>query len=160
MLPEDKVPIEQRLLVVAGIVSPRVLAVAKDGLESTPSANGRVFFLMFSYADLPIGKEFAFACPSGRAQEAVPTQAVISAVTQQWGKPLREIPHGWKTIALIEFPKGVPELIDSLPVIDDWYTSTPMVALLNEATLHACFRGGGDATVQQAVAADGAAPRR
>jgi len=35
------------------------------------------------------------------------------------------VPHGWKTICLLDFPTGLPSLVERLPVIEDWYGSLP-----------------------------------
>jgi len=46
-------------------------------------------------------------------------------VTQQFGQAFDEVPHGWKTICLLDFPDDVPDLIQDLPVSASWDDSTP-----------------------------------
>jgi hypothetical protein len=132
MLSEDSVPEGDRVLVLHGVAAPAVLARLQPGLAVAPSPTARVFFVGFAYADLPIGKRFEFAFPKGHAYESVATVAQVVAVTQQWGKPFDGIPHGWKTICFFEFPEGVPEMVDALPVVEGWHGSEQEICLTNE----------------------------
>jgi len=134
-LSEEAAPLNERFLFTRGIVSEKALTLVRNGLSLSPSPNGRLLFLGFTYADLDLGKTFSFVFPDKRPQDAVATEAVITAATEQWGTPLEGLPHGWKTIALVEFPLGVPTLIETLPVIDEWYGSDVIVCLANQETL-------------------------
>ena len=137
MLSEDAAPLNQRFLVASGIASAKVLAAVRTGLLIAPSPNGRILLFGFAYADLALRKAFAFVFPRDRPQDAVATEAVIAAVTQQWGKPFDELPHGWKTISLVEFPRGVPAVVDALPVVDGWDDSGVEVCFANRDALTA-----------------------
>ena len=137
MLAEEAVPLNERFLFTTGIVSAKTLAIVGDGFSIAPSPNGRILFFSFAYADLALGNAFSFVFPRKRPQDAVETEAVITAVTQQWGKPFDDLPHGWKTISLVEFPRGVPALIDALPIVDHWYESAVSVCLANQDTVSA-----------------------
>jgi hypothetical protein len=53
----------------------------------------------------------------------------ILAVTQQFAKPFDIIPHFCATICLIEFPLGIPALIDNLPSVDQWHQSSQKICL-------------------------------
>lgn len=147
MLSEDAVPLNERVLFAEGLASAEVLAAVRTGLLISPSPNGRVLFFDFAYADLALGKKFSFVFPKDRPQEAVATEAVIVAVTQQWGKPFGEIPDGWKTISLVEFPRGVPALVDALPVVDGWYVSDVAVCFANRDALTTLQVVAGSGTV-------------
>lgn len=48
------------------------------------------------------------------------TRCTIIGVTQQFGRAFDQIPHEWKTICLLDFSDGVPDLIRTLPVIESW----------------------------------------
>ncbi len=51
------------------------------------------------------------------------TPRLFSAL--EFGQPFDLVPHGWKTICLLDFPTGLPSLVERLPVIEDWYGSLP-----------------------------------
>ena len=61
-------------------------------------------------------------------------------MTQQEGETLEEILDGEKTIALLEFPDGVPTMIDELPTVHTWGESGEAVALCSRETLQAIER--------------------
>ena len=65
---------------------------------------------------------------------AVAVKSRILAVTQQFLTPECEIPGGWKTICLIDFPSGVPEMVEQLPEAEGWGISRYWVCLCNYAT--------------------------
>lgn len=117
------------MLLAYGIVARATLAAVQLGLGRAPSANGRVLFLGFASDEFALGTRFDFVFPEHSPGDGVATEAVLMAVTQQWGKPFDAIPSGWKTISLIEFPQGVPELIDALPVVSSWDESNKRVCL-------------------------------
>jgi hypothetical protein len=58
----------------------------------------------------------------------------ILAANQQFLTPERDIPGGWKTICLIDFPSGVPEVIEQLPEVEEWGVSRHWVCLCDSAT--------------------------
>lgn len=123
MRSEEQTPIEQRYLRLEGLVSEFVLVSVANGLPKDAPANSRVCFVGFSYADLSLPKEFDLIFDLAFPENALPAASRVIAATQQYGKPFAEIPHGWKTICIIEFPCGVPALIEHLPVVDAWYES-------------------------------------
>lgn len=131
MLAEESVPFAHRVLFAEGIVDETLLPGAVRALMTLPSPSGRVLFLTFTYADLPLGKEFSFTFPRDCPLDAVATRAVLTAVTQQFFEPWDALPHGWKTICLVEFPDGVPEIVDQLPLVSSWYESA--------LAQHVCF---------------------
>jgi len=94
----------------------------------------RCFFVGFAYADLPFTKRFDVVFPKGRPQDGVRCVCRIIAATQDFGKPFPEIPHGWKTICLIQFTGGMPRLVRQLPVVDSWYQNKEWVCICDEAT--------------------------
>ena len=118
---EADTSVEQRILVVFGKVSPQTFTLVKTGLPAFISETSRVLFVDFSPADYPIGKIFTRVFKPEAATAVEIVECKIVAVTQQWAKPLDEIPHGWKTICVIEFTPAVPALIQSLSEIEHWY---------------------------------------
>ena len=129
MQSEEQTPIEQRYLRLEGLVSESVLVSVVNGLPKDAPANSRVCFVGFSYADLSLPKEFDLIFDLSLPENALPAASRVIAATQQYGKPFAEIPHGWKTICVIEFPGGVPALIERLPVVDAWYESSVALGL-------------------------------
>lgn len=134
---EESVPLAQRYLVIEGHVSAQSLPLVISGLGAGPSPRGRILFVSFAYADVPLGKTFNSIFPEGRPEEAKLTVARIEAVTQQFGKPFDEIPHGWKTVCLIEFPHGIPGMIAALPTVDAWHLSNQRACLADSTVVDA-----------------------
>ncbi len=97
-------------------------------------AHCEVLFISFAYADIPLGRTFSIAFPTCAPKSETRTRCVIRAVTQQYAKPFGEVPHGWKTICLVEFPEGIPRVIASLPEVNGWYENRQSVSLCDEDT--------------------------
>jgi len=140
VLAEENVPMGDRQLLLEGSVSATALALVRAGLPDTWSGTARCLFATYAYADLPLGKRFDFAFPSGDPHAAEPTTAIVQAVTQQFGKPFDSIPHGWKTICLIDFGNSLPRAIENLPTLDSWGQSSQRVALCTRETMDAILR--------------------
>ncbi len=134
MRSEADTPLEDRYLYLEGKVSPKSLELIKAGFSSLRPPDTEVIFVGFSYADLPLTKQFDIVFPRGKPQDGVCCKCRVIAVTQQWGKPFLEVPHGWNTICMIEFPEGIPELVHQLPVVDGWYQNKDWVCICDETT--------------------------
>jgi hypothetical protein len=134
MVDEVTVPVEKRYLIAEGIVSKESLSLLGSGLPKEWSTNAICCFLQFAYADIPIGAEFQYVFPRKAPSEGIRSRCRVTAVTQEFGKPFDAIPKGWKTITLLEFPDGIPDLIRDLPVVDTWYKSDAEVCLSSEDT--------------------------
>lgn len=156
MRSEDVVPLYQRYLSVEGHLSSRAKRLVHEGLPRQLPRNSRVCFLASAYADLPLPKEFDTVFSYHREETvvrhadelelvfrlkhlatAVFTGVRIVAVTQQLSEALQEIPDGCKTIGVLEFPEGVPLMIDELPTVNAWGESPASVALCSRETLQA-----------------------
>jgi hypothetical protein len=133
--PEDKVPLDQRRLWLEGFV--RTAERVARGLPDRWPETARCVFVSYAYADVPVGKLFEVAFPAQRPHEAERTKAVIHAVTQEFGQSLTYIPSGWKTICVIDFPAGVPRLVERLPVVEGWGRNEDHVALCEQEVLTA-----------------------
>jgi hypothetical protein len=137
---EDKVPVERRYLVLDGIVSNRSLELIKSGLPQQHPPNALVLFVEYAYADVPLGRSFQVVFPYGNAELGIRAECRIVAVTQQFGRPFDLVPQGWKTICIIEFPKGTPDLIQQLPIIDNWFEFRDRVCISSGKTWHALLK--------------------
>lgn len=134
MRTESSVQVEERFLWFEGKVSPEAMGHVRAGLPTVWPPHTEVLFVGFAYADLPLDKRFDAVFPRDRPREGVQCECRIIAATHQWGKPLLEIPHGWKTICVVEFPNGTPELIRQLPVVNGWHQNGDWVCVTNDAT--------------------------
>jgi len=77
-------------------------------------------FCSYSEFEIPIGATFNCFEKNGM-QTLLTEDAVLIAITQQFGKPFEVIPEGWKTISKFEFSdKDVNNLRNELPVLDSW----------------------------------------
>jgi hypothetical protein len=154
MRSEDAVPIYHRYLSVEGHLSSRTRRLIRQGLPETLPLNSRVCFLAYAYADITLPKEFDRVFRYSLDETAVrhtdeieilfrpkhlatamSLRVRIIAVTQQSGEVLEDLPDGEKTIALLEFPDGVPPMIDELPTVHEWGESRAAVALCSQETL-------------------------
>jgi hypothetical protein len=136
-LPEERVPLEARVLVADGQLADHVLEKLRSGLPATWPATTRCLLFLYAYADLSLGKRFDVVFPSSAPEPVVRAPSVIVAVTQQFGKPFDSIPHGWKTVTLVDFPSGVPALIDQMSRVDGFTRSPLRVGLATEETWRA-----------------------
>ena len=141
MRSEDHTPVEERYLWFEGKVSQRAMAAVRrleapgqPALPATSPPDSEILFVGFAYADLPVGKEFDFVFPKGEPQKGESCRSKIIAATQQFSKPMEEVPHGWKTICLVHFPAGIPPLVKDLPVVDSWYEGQEWVCVCGTLT--------------------------
>lgn len=143
MRTEEATPVPERFLWMEGRVSGAALALVARGLPRAVAPTHRVCFVGFSYADLPVPKEFDVLFDLGRPARCWTATSRIVAVTQQFGEPWREIPHGWKTICVVEFPDGVPECVDRMPVVDRWGTAALRIGMCDRLVLPEVARARG-----------------
>jgi hypothetical protein len=134
MRPESDVPLRERVLIVEGRASSTILFHVRGALPKERPGNCEILLISFAYADLPIGRTFANAFPTTSPQSVARARCKILAVTQQFATPFGEVPHGWKTICLVEFPEGIPDVIASLPIVNGWYENQNTVGLCDEET--------------------------
>jgi hypothetical protein len=134
MRSEPETPLRERYLWMEGILSAKARGAIRQGLSDPVPPNSEIVFVGFSYADLPLGKEFEIIFPRNRPDLGLSCRSRIVAATQQWGKPFHEIPHGFKTIAVIQFPDEIPQLVRELPTVSSWYESNDWVCLCNRDT--------------------------
>ena len=156
MRSEDVVPIDERYLSVQGHLSTKAQRLVRKGLPKQLPPNSRICFVTYAYANLPLPKEFDTLFRYNRDETfvkhgddigtvfqpkhlatAIFTCIRIVAVTQQFAEAWQEIPDGWKTICVIEFPDGVPTSMDELPTMNAWGESREAVALCSHETLQA-----------------------
>ena len=134
---QERVPIEERFLWIEGHVSQNILPKIQKGLAPHRSVNTAILFLGFAFADIEIGYCFDVVFPKKSPEEGIRCQSRIVAVTQQLGKALDRIPHGWKTICEVEFLGGVPSLIHNLPEVEGWHMNTDWACISSVATWEA-----------------------
>jgi hypothetical protein len=119
--PEESTPIDQRYLMIEGHLSERALDVVRKGLPQARPENSAIMFFSFAFADIPIGRRFKVIFPKDHPELAVPTDCEILAVTPQYAKPFDCIPHGLKSVCLVRFLTGIPEIVRAQPAVDGWF---------------------------------------
>jgi hypothetical protein len=137
MLPEEQVAPEDRWLMLTGLASAKAVRAVEGGLPQTWPATARCVFVSYAYADLPLGKTFEAVFPVDRPDAAVDAAARIIGVTQQYGTAWTSVPHGWKTVCVLDFPRGVPAIVDALPTVDVREGGERAVGVSSRATLEA-----------------------
>jgi hypothetical protein len=143
MRSEEQTPVTERYLWLEGFVSESALRHVRRAIQPTWPPSAHWFFVGYAYADLPISKTFEMAYPFRKPERAEPTTAVIQAVTQQFSRRFDSVPHGWKTITLFDFPRGCPQSIARLPILDAWtFALEESVCLADRATVDALLSGG------------------
>ncbi|CAN5628436.1 hypothetical protein BH09VER1_BH09VER1_14520 [soil metagenome] len=128
MLAEDKVPLDERYLVIKGRLSDSIFEAVHKGLPKEAEA-ADCFFSRYTYADLPLPKRFdvVFDYPERRTVEHAST--TILASTQQLAFPDTKLPHGWKMICWFGKDAAVSHLLTDLPIVDSWFESPKAVSL-------------------------------
>lgn len=134
MRSEIDTPIEQRFLCIEGKVSLASLELIKRSLPSSHLTDTIIVFVGYAYADIPLTKRFEVLFPKGRPKDGIRCECQIIAVTQEFGKSFTDVPHGWKTICVIQFADSIPPMINQLPVVDAWGRNEDYVCLCDEAT--------------------------
>jgi len=115
-------------LILHGRVSPASLALVRAGLPHSWPVSAHCFFALYAEDDVQLGTEFTSVFLNEMPASLEHTRALLRAVTQQFARPFEVVPRGWKTICLIDFPEGLPGVIERLPVVDAW-DSPPLVTL-------------------------------
>jgi predicted transcriptional regulator YdeE len=141
MYTEEQAPVELRYLWLEGILSPDSFNFAKKGLPHDIPHNGRTCFVGYCYADIPLPRTYDLIFNFDHPEQVWRTQSRIVAATQQWAKPFEELPHGWKTVCVIEFPDDALEIIDRLPLVDGWFISSFRLGLCDQRNYPAILRG-------------------
>jgi hypothetical protein len=153
LLSENDAELWERFLAIEARVSVRTQRLLQAGLPAQISHNSRIVFVTYANADFELPKEFGLMfwvnqdecvhsgdrddCTSFRPHHLasiIHAQSCIVAVTQQLARPWPIVQHGWKTVCVIEFPEGVPSMIDDLPQVHEWGISRKMVCLCDYPT--------------------------
>jgi hypothetical protein len=143
---EDRVPPQDRLLPIRGIIHDEVVKrirhnmrpalrsakpslppdefkiierMVEDFLALGPLSAPIFLAASFSYADIPLGKAFGAVFAKSDTAKGAITQCVLRAVINEW-MPLAMdgIPHQHRSVCLFDFPQGVPDLIAQLPQLN------------------------------------------
>lgn len=120
-LDEAHVPVGDRVLLIEGIAAPSALSKVRGGLPNELGENDRAVFAAFAYADIPLGKTYECWFWEDELERVEHATTIVQAATQEMGKPFDSLPHGWRTIAVLRFPQGVPPIVAELPTVTQWY---------------------------------------
>ena len=138
--PEDRTEEDERFLMLEGLVVPR--SEPYPGLRVSLGPTGRLCMVGFAYADLPLPATFDVVLDRDDPGVRRDVPAIVVAVTQQYCIPFDVVPRGWRTLCAIDFPLGVPDLVEALPVATSWDYSqaTGRVAVCRIAAYEAVSR--------------------
>jgi hypothetical protein len=137
MLEEESVALNDRFLRLSGTVHPESFSLVRAGLPDAAIA-AECFFSDYAYADLKVPKRYGVIFRLAEDQAMEYFSVTIRAVTQQFGKPFEDVPHGWKTVIWLGPEVENSALLRSLPVLREWTTGT--IGLASEATWNARTR--------------------
>ena len=116
----DQNETSQHYLTIYGIASEQAVNLVRAGLPECWPDTAICCFLDYANMTVPVGKCFDLIYddfdPSNRAN----TSICIRAITQEFARPIDEISQGWKTITLLDFPQGLPEIVGDIPVVEGW----------------------------------------
>lgn len=119
-LTEDLIPLDRRYLPLHGLASAASLELVAAALPGSIPATSRICFVGYAYADLILPRRFGILFDLERPATGVKTDIIITAATQQFALRSGEITHGWQTICVIDFPRGVPAIVDEMPSVHSW----------------------------------------
>ncbi|MFI9051470.1 hypothetical protein [Streptomyces sp. NPDC053427] len=120
MRTEEDTPLADRVLLIESRADEGALASIGQSLPRR-SANDEALFLSYNYADVPVGRRFGCCFRRSDESDVVRVTTTVVAVTQQFGVGWDEIPHGWKTLAVLRFDPEIPALIRDLPEAARWF---------------------------------------
>ena len=106
---------------VNGIISARSKKIIDKGFKVKGDERRTLdLFCWYSMLEIPIGATFNYF-EKNNVQTPLKSEAVLIAVTQQFGKPFEVIPEGWKTISKFEFSEeDAYDLKNELSILDSW----------------------------------------
>jgi len=101
---------------VSGILSTDL----QKKLKIPKQNNSIVLFASFSEHNLPVNTPIhSIEDEKG----SINVKGKLAFVIQQYGKPIGEIPKGWKTIIVLQFEDTIPVKLLDLPTVEGWYES-------------------------------------
>jgi hypothetical protein len=144
MITEDMVPLKDRIFTIEAILSvemmnnyiqPKMelkkkeykdkidieLKKAIDHYENITKTSTQLYcFSSFSYADLEDGKVFDVLYLEGKMASGIKQKIIIQSFINEWVVlPMGRVGHGHRSICLIDFPDGIPDIISQIPIIND-----------------------------------------
>jgi hypothetical protein len=125
-LPLPETVFHNRCLAIESRASTRAREAVATGLVAAPGINDVLLFLSYAGTTHAVGSEFDVIVDGDGSLLLAEVRMILVGLTQQFGKPWDEIPGGWKTLGVIRFVGGVPEVIASLAEADAW--GSPIVA--------------------------------
>ncbi|MFI1401097.1 hypothetical protein [Streptomyces sp. NPDC020681] len=131
MRTEEDTPLADRVLLIESRADEGALAAMGQRLPRC-SVNEEALFLSYNYADVPVGRSFGCCFRRSDESDVVWVTTTVVAVTQQFGFGWDVIPHGWKTLAVLQFEPEIPALIRDLPQAGAWFDH-PVSVLVSDA---------------------------
>ena len=161
------VPLRHRYLFLEGRIDLKLVKRIANRIPCLNPETSRYFYVDYAFDSLPIPTEFntmfsvylpeciyppyldtgndddyvAPDCLSFREHHLATVSktriVVLSVITMPYCWPDQYLASGWKSICLIDFPLGVPEMIDDLEYIETWGHYEKAVCICNYNTWEA-----------------------
>ena len=120
-----------RYLTICGRASEEAVKLVRTGLPEVWPDTTICCFLDYANMTVPVGACFDLIFDDFDPTNHVNTAICVQAVTQEFARPFDEISQGWKTITLLDFPQGLPEIVDKIPVVEGWHALDRLFILCN-----------------------------
>jgi hypothetical protein len=105
-----------------------------DALADFPilssAINDKDVYIVFSMRqdnDIPIGTIFSYELEDNGT--TIKNLFELIAATQQYNFLMSEIPRGWNAICVFKAVSSPPFILDSLPIVEDWYENSKSIIL-------------------------------
>lgn len=140
---EANIAVEDRVFILEGIASPNTILYIKQQMDAnikrfaskitsdwenainkylnmSINSNQLHFFASFSYADIFDEKTFDVVSKNEMNAFVKCKSRIISIINEWTLLPMGYVNHGHKSICLIEFPEGIPDLVLNMPVVESF----------------------------------------
>lgn len=156
---EISVPLDRRVLVLEGRLSPKAFDQVRAGLPAEARSD-ECFFARYTYADLPLPVTFAVSYDLADPRKMEPVAVKILAATRDDARPSPTLPAGDKTVVWLDAPGRDSTLLAAQPRVDDWFRrQVGLVGLASRETWEAVKAQAPELQLE-AKAADPASPKK
>jgi hypothetical protein len=118
-------------LVLVGLLGPEDLTTSFPTVAGLFAQAPEVYwaFVQRQDHDIPVGTTFQ-AQGKARDGQLVTNRYRLVAVTQQYGIPMAELPHGWNAICAFQVLSSASCLLAELPTVSGWYEQEAVTLVL------------------------------
>lgn len=119
-MPEMHIDLTERYLYIVSRLSKAATQMMMQSiphLQELLDENNRLYFIGYSYADIPLPKQYEVLFELKNPFDHIITPIHL-IFTHDGRREVFHIPYGYGTIAILQFPQGIPEMINNLPEED------------------------------------------